>query len=71
MEPGSFSVVASDRTRGNRHKLKHGRCHLNTRKQFFTVKLPEHWHRLHREIVESPSLKIFKSHLEMVLGNGL
>ncbi|KAK4832368.1 LOW QUALITY PROTEIN: hypothetical protein QYF61_021967 [Mycteria americana] len=29
----------------------------------------EHWHRLLREVVESPSLEIFKSHLDMILGS--
>ncbi|KFQ88236.1 hypothetical protein N337_01037, partial [Phoenicopterus ruber ruber] len=53
----------------NGHKLKHRRFHLNIRKHFFTVRVTEHWHRLPREAVESPSLEIFKSHLEMVLGN--
>ena len=31
----------------------------------------ERWHRLPRELVESPSLEIVKSHLDMVLGSGL
>ena len=31
----------------------------------------KHWHRLSREVVESPSLEIFKSHLDMVLGSWL
>jgi len=31
----------------------------------------EHWHRLLRQVVESPSSEIFKSHLETVLDNQL
>ena len=37
-----FSVVPTDRTRGNRHKLKHRRLPLNIRKHFFTVRVTEH-----------------------------
>jgi len=29
----------------------------------------KHCHRLPREVVESSSLEIFKSHLDMILGN--
>ncbi|KFV81130.1 hypothetical protein N308_05494, partial [Struthio camelus australis] len=55
----------------NGHKLKHRRFCVNRRKKFFPVRVTEHWHRLPREAVESPSLEIFQSHLDMVLGNVL
>jgi len=58
-------VVPSNRTRGNRHKLKHGNFHLNMRKNFFTLRVPKH--RLPREVVDSPFLEIFKTPLDKVL----
>ena len=39
------------------------------RGHFFTVRVTEHWNRLPREAVESPSLEIFKTHLDAILHN--
>jgi len=64
-------VVPSDRTRGNGHKLKHRRLQLNVRKHFLTVMVTDPWHRLPKEVVESPSLLLRKSHLDVVLGSQL
>jgi len=61
-----FSVVPSDRTRGDGHKLKHRKFQLNTRKNFFPLRVTEHWNRLPRGAVESP-LEIFKTRLDAVL----
>ncbi|KGL72718.1 hypothetical protein N309_12110, partial [Tinamus guttatus] len=51
----------------NGRKLKHQKFHRNLRKKFLTVRVTEHWNRLPREVVEFPSLGIFKTHLDAVL----
>ena len=61
-----FSVVPSDRRRGNGHKLKHGKFHLNMRNNF-TRSVTEQWNKLPREVVYSPSLEVFKTRLDKLL----
>ena len=60
-------MVPSDRTRDNRHKPEHRKFHKNMRKNFFTVRVAEHWNRLPGEVVESPSLETFKTYLDAFL----
>ena len=61
MRPGSSWLVCSDRTRSNSLKLEHRKHCTNTKKNFFMVRVMEHWNRLPREAVESPYLEILKN----------
>ncbi|KFQ36107.1 hypothetical protein N332_12314, partial [Mesitornis unicolor] len=50
-------------------KLKVGRFILDIRKKFLMVRVVRHWKRLPREIVDAPSLQMFKVRLNGALSN--
>ena len=42
---------------------------MDVREKFFTMRVVRCWHRLLREVVDAPSLEVFKARLDGALGS--
>ena len=62
-----FLVAHSNRTGSNGLKLECRKFHTSMQKNFFKVRVMDHWNTLPREAVESPALEIFKTQLDAYL----
>ena len=62
-----FSQVTSDRMKGNILMSHQGRFRLDIRKYFFIGRVAKHWNRLPKEVVESPSLEVFRRRVNVAL----
>lgn len=77
VQPGEGSMDTSlqqlltqadtDSTRGNNFQLQEERFGFDVWRKFFAREVVRHWNRLPRDIVDVPSLKVFKAMLDQAL----
>ena len=72
MEKGDAELsclVPSERMHRNGSKLRQKRFRLGIMKHFFTERVVKPWNRHPGEVVDAPSLSVFKRHLGSALNN--
>ena len=72
IKPSDIFLLAPDiGTRGHRFKIFVQRPQVEARKRFFSHRVVQHWNALPSDVVDSPSLQVFKSRLHLALDNQL
>ncbi|KAF7248978.1 UDP-GlcNAc:betaGal beta-1,3-N-acetylglucosaminyltransferase-like protein 1 [Varanus komodoensis] len=65
-----FSPAEEGRMHSNRAKLREPRFHLDARKYFLTARTPRVWNGLPQEVIEAPSVRVFKDSVDMHMVGG-
>ena len=69
MDKTLIHFIDNTNTRGHNYKLKTRNSNLNTRRYFFTYRTVSVWNKLPSEIVNAPSLNVFKARIDNYFRN--